>query len=93
MVCGEFEKDFRRITRKDGETVYRCTDRVKTNKQAVCQKLHTVSYVEARKAICNLFETDQFDEEEFKRINYRIEIDEYGIRCFSQAKQLFEKYM
>lgn len=93
LVCGECGKNFRRITRKDGEIVWRCADRVENGKQAVCQNLHTVSDEEVKKAICDFLETDQFDDEETKKNIYRIEIDEDGIHCISKTEQLFGMFM
>lgn len=93
LVCGECGKNFRRITRKDGEIVWRCADRVENGKQAVCQNLHTVSDTEVKKAICNFLETDQFDDEGVKRNIYRIEIEKGEIHCISQTEQLFDMYM
>ena len=93
LVCGECGKNFRRITRKDGEIVWRCADRVENGKQAVCQNLHTVSDTEVKKAICDYLETDLFDDEEVKRNIYRIEIDSDGIYCISKTEQLFGMYM
>ena len=93
LVCKEFGKIFRRITRKDGEIVWRCADRVENGKQAVCQNLHTVSDAEVKKAICDFLETDQFDDVEVKRNIYRIEIEKGEIHCISQTEQLFGMYM
>ena len=93
LVCGECGRNFRRITRKDGEIVWRCADRVENGKQAVCQNLHTVSDAEVKKAICDFLETDQFADEEVKRNIYRIEIDGDGIHCISKTEQLFDMYM
>lgn len=86
LVCGECGRNFRRITRKNGEIVWRCADRVESGKQAACQNLHTVSDAEVKRAICNFLETDQFDDGEVKRNIYRIEIYKDGIRCISKTK-------
>lgn len=86
LVCRECGRNFRRITRKNGEIVWRCADRVENGKQAACQNLHTVSDAEVKRAICNFLETDQFDDGEVKRNIYRIEIYKDGIRCISKTK-------
>lgn len=92
LVCGECGKNYRRLTRKDGEVVWRCADRVENGKHAVCRNMHTVSDAEIKKAICDFLETDQFDDD-VKRKIYRIAINSNGIYCISQRSRLFDMYM
>lgn len=93
LVCKECGKNYRRITRKDGEVVWRCADRVENGKQATCQNLHTVTDTEIKQAICDYLDIDHFDEDTVKEEICRIEIGSDSIEFVSQMDHLFSLSM
>ena len=89
LVCKECGKNYRRITRKDGEVVWRCADRVENGKQAECHNLHTVTDAEIKQAICDYLEIDSFDEDIVKEELSRVEIGCCSIEFVTHLDQLF----
>lgn len=74
LVCGECGRNYRRITRKDCNIVWRCADRVDNGRQATCQNLYTISEDEIKNIICNYLEIEKFDDITVKNHLERIEI-------------------
>ena len=89
LVCKECGKNFRRITREDGEVVCRCADRVENGKQALCQNMHTVADAEIKQAICDYLGIDRYDEKTVNAELHRIEIGNDCITCISKDEQFF----
>lgn len=89
LVCKECGKNFRRITREDGEVVWRCADRVENGKQALCQNMHTVADAEIKQAICDYLGIDRYDEKTVNAELHRIEIGNDCITCISKDEQFF----
>ena len=93
MVCKECGKNYRRITRKDGEVVWRCADRVENGKQEACKNFHTITDTEIKQAICDYLGIDYFDEDTVKEEICRIEIGSDSIEFVSQMDCLFSLSM
>lgn len=88
LVGKECGKNYCRITRKDGEVAWRCTDRVENGKQAECKNLHTVTDEEIKQAICDYLEMDSFYQDVVKEELGRVEIGYDGIKFVTHLDQI-----
>ncbi|MEG1268024.1 MAG: recombinase family protein [Oscillospiraceae bacterium] len=61
LVCAECGSNYRRITRPNGEVVWRCTDRVEKGKQSVCKYSPTITEVYIKGLICKKLGLIVFD--------------------------------
>lgn len=89
LVCRECGRSYRRITRKSGEVVWCCANRVENGKQAVCQNMHTISEQEIKIAICDYLEIVKYDADEVKNKIDHIEIGYNNINFILKSEQLF----
>lgn len=93
LVCGECGRNYRRITRKDGNIVWRCADRVDNGRQATCQNIYTISEVEIKNIICNYLEIEKFDDVTVKNHLERIEITRDKIILIPKLEHLFDIHL
>lgn len=70
LVCAECGSIFRRITRANGEVVWRCADRVEKGKASSCRFSPTILDTDVRTLICKELALVSFDEQ---LINQKIE--------------------
>ncbi|MEG1725318.1 MAG: zinc ribbon domain-containing protein, partial [Anaerovoracaceae bacterium] len=63
LVCAECGSNYRRITRANGEIVWRCSDRVEKGKQSTCKLAPTVADVAIKELICKELGLAKFDEQ------------------------------
>ncbi len=52
LVCAECGSNYRRITRLNGEIVWRCADRVENGKQSKCKYSPTIADITIKDLIC-----------------------------------------
>ena len=93
LVCGECGKNYRRITRKDGNIVWRCADRVDNGRQATCQNIYTISENEIKNIICNYLEIEKFDDVTVKNYLERIEISCDEIILIPKLEHIFDIHL
>lgn len=93
LVCGECGRNYRRITRKDGNIVWRCADRVDNGRQATCQNIYTISEDEIKNIICNYLEIEKFDDVTVKNFLERIEISRDEIILIPKLEHLFDIHL
>ena len=63
LVCAECGSNYRRITRSNGEVVWRCADRVEKGKQSECKHSPTITDIAIKSMICKELELTEFDEQ------------------------------
>jgi hypothetical protein len=63
LVCAECGSSYRRITRPNGEVVWRCADRVENGKQSACKYSPTITDVYVKDLICKELGLSVFDEQ------------------------------
>lgn len=63
LVCAECGSNYRRITRPNGEVVWRCADRVEKGKQSACKYSPTITDVYIKDLICKKLSLSEFDEQ------------------------------
>ena len=63
LVCAECGSNYRRITRSNGEVVWRCADRVEKGKRSTCKSSQTIADITIKKLICNELGLTKFDEQ------------------------------
>lgn len=63
LVCAECGSNYRRITRPNGEVVWRCADRVEKGKQSACKYSPTITDVYIKDLICKKLGLSEFDEQ------------------------------
>lgn len=66
LVCAECDSNYRRITRPNGEVVWRCADRVEKGKQSVCKYSPTIADISIKDMICTEMGLIKFDEQALK---------------------------
>ena len=93
LVCGECGRNYRRITRKDGNIVWRCADRVDNGRQATCQNIYTISEDEIKNIICNYLEMEKFDDVTVKNCLERIEISRDEIVLIPKLEHIFDIHL
>lgn len=85
LVCGECRKNYRRITRRNGEVVWRCADRVDNGVKAQCCNLHTVSESEIKNRLMKIFDLEEFDDRVIKAHAEKVEITRDNILISSKG--------
>lgn len=63
LVCAECGSNYRRITRPNGEVVWRCADRIEKGKQSECKHSPTITDIAIKDMICKELEVPKFDEQ------------------------------
>lgn len=63
LVCAECGSNYRRITRPNGEVVWRCADRVEKGKQSACKYSPSITDIALKELICNELGLTEFDEQ------------------------------
>lgn len=74
LVCGECGSNYRRITRKNGEIVWRCADKVEHGRNSSCNNTRTVTDQEIKNKLCEYLGLAEFDENTVKSNIDRVEI-------------------
>lgn len=69
LVCAECGSNYRRITRPNGEVVWRCADRVEKGKQASCKYSPTITDITIKDLICKELGLSRLDKQKlYKKI-------------------------
>ena len=63
LVCAECGSNYRRITRPNGEVVWRCADRVEKGKQSICKYSPAITDDYIKDLICKELGLSVFDEQ------------------------------
>mgnify|MGYP002408997184 CR=1 FL=1 len=63
LVCAECGSNYRRITRTNGEVVWRCADRVENGKQSDCKSSPAIADIGIKTFICKELDLFEFDEQ------------------------------
>lgn len=63
LVCAECGSNYRRITRPNGEVVWRCADRVEKGKQSSCKYSPTIADIAIKDLICKELGLAGFDKQ------------------------------
>lgn len=66
LVCAECGSNYRRITRSNGEIVWRCADRVEKGIRSICKYSPTVIDISIKALICTELGLTEFDEQTVK---------------------------
>lgn len=74
LVCAECGSNYRRITRSNGEIVWRCADRVEKGIRSICKYSPTVIDISIKALICTKLGLTEFDEQTVKEKVSRISI-------------------
>lgn len=93
LVCGKCGSNYRRITRKPGEVVWRCADKVENGKNARCQNVNTISDKEIKEIICQRLGIATFYEETVKSNVDVIEISDKQISICLNHQNTSEMHM
>lgn len=62
LVCAECGSNYRRITRPNGEVIWRCADRVERGKQSACKHSPTITDAYIKDLFCKELGLAEFDE-------------------------------
>lgn len=89
LVCGECGSNYRRITRKNGEVVWRCSDKVENGKNSNCSNTHTVTDREIKNRLCEYLGLAKFDETAIKSTIDRVEITDNNILIYAKQEAAF----
>lgn len=63
LVCAKCGSNYRRITRLNGEVVWRCSDRVENGKHSSCKHSPTIADILIKNSICKKLGLTKFDEQ------------------------------
>lgn len=74
LVCSECGSNYRRITRPNGEVVWRCADRVEKGKRSPCKYSPTITDVNIKDLISEELGLTAFDENTVQRKLLRISV-------------------
>ncbi len=66
LVCAECGSNYRRITRSNGEIVWRCADRVEKGIRSICKDSPTILDISMKALICTKLGLTEFDEQTVK---------------------------
>jgi len=75
LVCAECGSNYRRITRPNGEVVWRCADRVEKGKGSVCQRSLTITEIAVKELICKELRLTNYDQQFTNRKISQVLID------------------
>ncbi len=67
LVCAECGSNYRRITRSNGEIVWRCADRVEKGIRSICKDSPTIIDISIKALICTELGLTEFDEQTVKK--------------------------
>ena len=63
LVCAECGSNYRRITRPNGEVVWRCADRTENGKHSFCKRSPAIADILIKNSICKELGLTEFDEQ------------------------------
>ena len=63
LVCAECGSNYRRITRPNGEVVWRCADRTENGKHSFCKRSPAIADILNKNSICKELGLTEFDEQ------------------------------
>lgn len=89
FVCAECGAVYWRITKHDGEIVWRCSNKVKRGKR-ICQHAPSISEAALKKALCQILGTDDIEDAIVREKLESISISEDGTFTPSFIQREFE---
>ena len=78
FVCGECDKNYRRVQRASGEMVWRCASRVEHGNR-VCKSSPTITEEDAIKFVCESLNISEFEPQTIRESFHSITVERGGI--------------
>ena len=92
FVCGECNKNYRRVQRASGEMVWRCANRVEYGNR-VCKSSPTITEEEAIKFVCETLNISELESQTIRESLYSITVEKDGTLMPDLQQSEFDELM